>query len=138
MRRRNVSSKMEIQFPGGSKVDAHYDGFVIKTDQPENSGGNGSAAAPYDLFLASIGTCAGIYVVRFCQARKMETEGLRIVQTWDRDPETGRITNINLEIITPAGFPEKYNKALVSSANLCAVKKTMANPPDFDIRVKNG
>ncbi|MCK5331318.1 MAG: osmotically inducible protein OsmC, partial [Candidatus Marinimicrobia bacterium] len=60
---------MKITFPGGKKINAEYNGQIIKTDQAVASGGNGSAPEPFDLFLASIGTCAGIYVLGFCQQR---------------------------------------------------------------------
>ena len=54
--------EMEIFFEGNKKVSANLNGTIIRTDQPLQAGGNGSAPAPFDLFLASIGTCAGIYV----------------------------------------------------------------------------
>ena len=48
--------EMLIDFPGGSRVDAHFGPFAVATDQPPASG----APTPFALFLASIGTCAGI------------------------------------------------------------------------------
>jgi putative redox protein len=47
---------IEITFPGGKRVDARIGAHVVRTDQPASSGGADSAAAPFDLFLASIGT----------------------------------------------------------------------------------
>ena len=57
--------EMIIEFPGKSKVDAHFGEFTVKTDQPVMGGGDGSAPSPFEMFLSSIGTCAGIYVVGF-------------------------------------------------------------------------
>ena len=54
------------RFGGGLKVDAEYRGFTIKTDQPFHEGGEGRRPAPFDLFLASLATCAGFYVLAFC------------------------------------------------------------------------
>lgn len=121
--------EMMIDFPGGSRVDAHYGSFTVKTDQPPAA----SAPSPFDLFLASIGTCAGIYVLGFCKQRSLPTEGLRIVQHVERDPQTRKVTRIALDIQLPAGFPEKYRQAAIQSAQLCAVKKVIENPPEFDI-----
>lgn len=64
---------MEIIFPGGKKVNALYKGFTIETDQSKSDEGEASAPAPFDLFLASIGTCAGIYVIRFFEKRELST-----------------------------------------------------------------
>jgi ribosomal protein S12 methylthiotransferase accessory factor len=60
--------EMTISFPGGKRVDAHLMGRTIQTDQAREAGGDGSAPEPYTLFLSSIGTCAGIYVLGFCPA----------------------------------------------------------------------
>ncbi len=60
-----IPMTMEIVFPGNKKVNARYRGFTIETDQAREEGGDGSAPEPFDLFLSSMGTCAGIYVVYF-------------------------------------------------------------------------
>ncbi|NOY13534.1 MAG: osmotically inducible protein OsmC, partial [Deltaproteobacteria bacterium] len=87
---------MHISFPGGVAVAAQVDGFEILTDQPVESGGQGSAPSPYDLFLASIGTCAGFYALRFCQQRNLPTEGLGLTVAIERDPESRKLTKVKL------------------------------------------
>ncbi len=124
---------MEITFDGGKVVTAHSHGHIIRTDQPLDSGGGNSAPAPYDLFLASIGTCAGIYVKSFCDNRKIPTDGIKIIQTSQYNKETGLPTNIKIDIQIPSDFPEKYRASLINVAELCKVKKTMANPPVFEV-----
>lgn len=124
---------MEIIFEGGKVVTAHSHGHIIKTDQPVQSGGQNSAPSPFELFLASIGTCAGIYVKSFCDNRNISTENIKIIQTAKFDEETGLPTNIKLDIKLPADFPEKYKEAVISVAELCKVKKTVANPPVFEV-----
>jgi putative redox protein len=124
---------MEITFEGGKVVTAHLGGHLIKTDQPVDSGGGNSAPSPYDLFLASIGTCAGIYVKSYCDNRQIPTDGIKIIQHHEWDKESGLPVKISLDIQLPAGFPEKYRASLIHVANLCKVKKTMINPPEFEI-----
>jgi ribosomal protein S12 methylthiotransferase accessory factor len=125
--------EMEITFPGGARVDASFGGFTVKTDQPVQGGGTGSAPTPFATFLASIGTCAGIYVLGFCQQRGLPTEGLKLVQRIQTNPATGLVGKITLDIQLPRGFPEKYRASVVKSAELCAVKKHMEHPPMFEI-----
>jgi len=128
-----MSRDMIITFEGGKKVNAEFKGFTIETDQSEYAGGEASAPEPFMLFLASIGTCAGIYVFSFCQSREIPTEGIRIVQS-HFPKETGRgIGKIVLTIEVPPGFPEKYRDAVVNAANLCAVKKHIQDPPVFEV-----
>ncbi len=124
--------EMIIDFPGGQRVDAHFKGFDVSTDQPPAA----TAPAPFDLFLASIGTCAGIYVLSFCQQRGLPAEGIRIVQRSHTDRSTGMVAEIEIEIQVPPAFPEKYYESLVRSAELCKVKKHLEKPPKFNVMTK--
>ncbi len=124
---------MEITFPGGKRVDARYHGFAIRTDQSKKNGGDASAPAPFHLFLASIGTCVGIYVLSLCQKRGIPTDKIRIVQDMERNADSGLIDRITLDIQLPPEFPDKYRHAVVRSAELCAVKKHLETPPQFDV-----
>jgi len=130
--------EMEVFFPGNRKVHARYKGFVIETDQPVANGGDESAPAPFDLFVASIGTCAGIYVLSFLQQRGLSTEGAGVIVHQEADPETRRLGKISLEIKLPANFPEKYSNAVIRAADMCAVKQHLENPPAFDTYVTIG
>ena len=126
--------EINVSFPGGKRVDAVVDGFEIKTDQSKAGGGEASAPEPFALFLASLATCAGIYALGFCQARQLSTEGLRVVQRTTKNPETGRLERVEIEVVLPAGFPEKYRAAIQRAVDGCKVKKTIFDPPAFEVR----
>jgi putative redox protein len=123
-----------IDFPGGARVDAHVGPYTVHTDQPPHSGGAGSAPTPFATFLASVGTCAGIYVLGFCQRRGIPTDGLRLIQHVETEPTTGMVRTIRLDIELPDGFPERYREAVIRAAEQCAVKKHFEHPPAFEIR----
>jgi ribosomal protein S12 methylthiotransferase accessory factor len=131
---------MEIVFPGGQKVDALYKGFRIETDQAERHGGEALAPAPFDLFLASLGTCAGIYVLSFCQERSIPTDKIRLVLRTEKDRESHMITKIEIEVQIHPDFPAKYKEAVVKAAELCTVTKHLYNPPAIEVKtaVKEG
>ena len=122
-----------VTFPGGKRVDAQIGEFRIATDQPRELGGEGSAVAPYDLFLASIATCAGIYALGFCQARGLPTEGLALVQSHELDEKTHLLRNVRIELTLPAKFPERYRAAILRAMENCKVKKTIAATPSFEV-----
>ncbi len=128
--------EMTITFPGGKRVDAQFDGFVVPTDQKPIAGGAGSAPEPFSLFLASIGTCAGIYALGFCQARGISTEGLRLVEHAEFDPATHRLARVSVEIQVPPTFPAKYLSAVRNAAENCAVKRAIFNPPEFVVETR--
>lgn len=124
---------MEIHFPGGLGVEASHKGFRILTDQPVEAGGSGTAPTPFDLFLASIGTCAGLYALKFCRQRNLETEGLSLKLTPERDEVTKRVACVRLEVSLPPAFPEKYREAILRAVDQCTVKRHIFEPPQFEV-----
>ncbi len=128
--------EMVIDFPGGARVDAHFGAFTVKTDQPPQGGGSDSAPTPFATFLASIGTCAGIYVLGFCRQRNIPTDGVRLIQNLEVDRATGLVTKVLLDIQLPPDFPDKYKDAVIRAAEQCKVKKHFERPPRFEISTK--
>lgn len=126
---------MQIRFPGGKKVQAVYDDMTVLTDQPVIEGGSGLAPSPFDLFLASIGTCTGYYVLSFCQKNNIPTEEIKLAAQFLRNPATHLIENIAIDIQVPKEFPEKYKNAVIKAAGLCTVKRHLEQPPQIDITV---
>jgi len=124
---------MEIRFPGGLEVEALVGGFSIRTDQSVSDGGTGAAPSPFDLFLASIGTCAGIYALRFCQQRNLETEGLSLALTAEKGEDGKRVARVSIEIRLPPAFPARYRDAILRAVDQCKVKRHILEPPQFAV-----
>jgi len=127
---------MIITFDGKKKVNAEYRGQTIHTDQAVKAGGDGEAPEPFTLFLASIGTCAGIYVKSFCDQRDIPTDNIRLIQSMNFNPELRLIDQIDIQLELPDDFPEKYKDAVINAADLCTVKKHLANPPKINVAIK--
>ncbi len=127
---------IRVTFPGGWKVDAEYKGFVISTDQPIYQGGEETAPAPFDLFLASIATCAGYYVLAFCRERGIPTENAAVVMKTEKNPKTKMVSRISIEIELPPEFPIKYKNAIIRAVDQCTVKAHIVKPPLFSIEAK--
>jgi len=125
--------EMTVSFPGGVAVVADYKGFVIRTDQPVEDGGANSAPSPYDLFIASLGTCAGFYALRFCQQRRLPTAGMELRVALDRHPESGRLDRVAIDLRLPEGFPARYRTAIVRAVGQCSVKRALLDPPEIAI-----
>ena len=121
--------EMKIDLAGNKQVNATYKGFTIKTDQPVSEGGDGTAPEPFDLFLAAMGTCAGVYIAYFCESRNIPTKDIRLTLGFQRDEKSHLMEKINIDIHLPTDFPEKYRKAVVRAAEMCTVKRTLDKPP---------
>jgi ribosomal protein S12 methylthiotransferase accessory factor len=128
-----MALEIEVTHGGGKKIDARVNGFTIHTDQIPKAGGEGSAPEPFMLFLSSLATCAGIYVIGFCQARDIPTDGIKLTQDHVFDEKKGKLTEIKLKVHLPESFPEKYRDAVLRAAALCTVKKTIENPPEMTV-----
>jgi ribosomal protein S12 methylthiotransferase accessory factor len=124
--------EIEVRYPGGVAVDAVVNGQLVQTDQPPECGGQGIAPSPFDLFLASIATCAGYYALLFCRERSINPRGLRVGLDIDKDPLRKRVSRIRVELTLPEDFPEKYRPAIVRAVDQCTVKKHLAEPPDVE------
>ena len=127
-------NEMKVVFRGNKKVDAEFNGFTVKTDQPKDGGGEDSAPGPFDFFLASIGTCAGVFIQSFCEKRKIPTEGIELTEKIEWDESKHLVRKVILELHLPKDFPEKYRESVLAAANLCTVKRHLQEPPQIDIR----
>ena len=128
-----MARQVTVTFPGGKRVDALVNGKMVHTDQPILGGGEGSAPAPFDLFAASLGACAGYFVLEFCQARSLPTLGITLRQRMEFD-DAHVLRAIELEIEVPPAFPGKYRQALARAAEGCSVKKAIDAQPRFSVR----
>lgn len=130
-----MSERLDLVFPGGKRVDVQVGPFLVATDQSVKAGGEASAPEPFALFLASLAACAGIYALNFCQSRDLSTEGLGLSMEWERDPSQPLNPRVRFLLKLPSGFPEKYRDGILRAMDLCAVKKTIQNPPEFSAEI---
>lgn len=130
--------EMEIAFGGGKKVNALFNGFQVCTDQPKDEGGDGSAPEPYSLFLASIGTCAGIYVLGFCQSRGIDASTIKMRALYSKNEKSKLMEEARIIIEVTDAFPQKYHPALARVVQQCTVKRSIANPPEFVVEIAKG
>jgi putative redox protein len=128
---------MIISFENGKRVNATYNDMLIRTDQSVMAGGEGSAPEPFTLFLASIGTCAGIFIKTFCDKRGISTDGIKIVQSMQYKPASKMIEKIIIDVRLPESFPEKYRDAVINAADLCTVKRHLMDPPVIEVNTNH-
>jgi putative redox protein len=127
---------IEVFFDGGRKVNANIKGFTVKTDQQVKAGGEGSAPEPFTLFLASIATCAGVYVQSFCAQRDIPVDEITLSMDYETDPIAKMIAMIRININVPADFPSKYDNAVINAAALCTVKRHLSDKIQTEITIK--
>jgi len=125
----------DITLKGGVAIDAAVRDFTVSTDQPFEGGGMNAAPNPFELFLASIGTCSAYFALRFCNERGIDTEGLRLTLDAAKGSGKRKLDKIAIRLHLPPHFPEKYRGAIVKAAEQCAVKQVILDPPEFETTV---
>lgn len=130
-----MTTEIKVSFPGNLKVAAQIGDFIIPTDQPEKSGGDGSAPTPFNLFAASIATCAGYFALKFCRTREIATDGMQLALDYDWDAEKKRYARMAIKLTLPDNFPAKYHTPLLRALDQCLVMEHIRNPPDFETSI---
>ncbi|MBT3392604.1 MAG: osmotically inducible protein OsmC [Elusimicrobiaceae bacterium] len=124
---------MKITFEGNKKINATVGDFVIKTDQPKHQGGEESEPNPFQLFLASLGTCSGIFIKSFLDKRDISSDGITLSVHPNFNKEKYMLDDILIKIHLPENFDAKYEGALVSAAKLCLVGKHLSVPHNVEV-----
>lgn len=125
---------IDLEFPGGLRVDALVGRHRIRTDQSTAHGGEDSAPSPFTLFLASLATCAGFFALSFCQRRELSTVGLATRLETHAGP-AGGLERITIRLTLPDGFPIRYRAAIQRSVEQCSVHRFVATPAPIAIEV---
>jgi ribosomal protein S12 methylthiotransferase accessory factor len=129
------TNTIAVEFASGKRINARIGDFLIETDQPAKYGGEAAAPAPFDLFLASLATCAGIYARNFCEIRKIPADGLALDMVCIDDPQKKLIGEIRFRLTLPADFPDKYRQGIVRAMEQCAVKRHIQQAPAFSVEI---
>lgn len=130
-----MGKRIEVTFEGGLKVAARVGEHVIRTDQPEHAGGEGTAPTPMQLFLAALATCSALYALEFCQTRGIPTDKLKLEMEAEKDRERRIYSPIRIILQLPPEFPEKYRPAIIRAVQLCTVKRHIEEKPQFEVLI---
>jgi putative redox protein len=124
------SYEIPITITDERRVDTELRGHHIATDQPWEKGGRDSAPTPFDLFLASIGTCAGTTIQAFCAHRDIPASEIKLTQRVELD-DNGDVREIELKVHLPPSFPKKYVDVLQRVIEQCPVERSIRAMPAF-------
>jgi putative redox protein len=127
--------KVTVERLGQVSFTVQTRNHLILCDQPKENSGSDKAMTPPELFLASLGTCVGYYVVQFCEARNLDAGDLNIQVDGEILPNPGRIGRIAIRIRLPFELEEEKIKALIRAATHCTIHNTLMHPPDVRVEV---
>ena len=129
--------RLEVTLEGGFNFKAVCHGHEVFTDQHLADGGTEKAMTPAELFVASLGTCIGVFALRFCKRHNLPSEGLGVSLDWEVVQNPSRIGSIKAEIHYPHDIPADQKKGLLRMAEACFVHETILHKPEITVELKS-
>lgn len=108
----------------------------IFSDQPPENGGFDEGMTPPELFLASLGACAGFYAAQYLKKRKLASEGTRVRVTAEKLLGPARLDNFRIEVEVPLGIDEEHRKGVEDAVHHCLIHNTLLHSPKIAIDIR--
>ncbi|MDP2981499.1 MAG: OsmC family protein [Candidatus Omnitrophota bacterium] len=126
----------EVKYIDGKKFSAQNRKHAVIVDQPEDNGGNDQGPTPPELFVDSLGSCIGVYVLAFCKNTGLNPNGMKIILDWEKaSDKPARIKNINVKIELPNADVGARKAALLKVAESCMIHETIKHQPEINIEL---
>ena len=127
--------EVSIKYLGGIGFQAQSRQHSITIDLPKEKGGQDLGMNPPEVFMASLGSCIGVYIVRYCQNTKLDAEGLNIGLSWKLSDDNTSIVEINATLSLPKANIGKRQAALLDVAHRCLIHNTILGSPKININL---
>lgn len=127
--------EMKIAYKGQKKFTITNRGHQILVDQLLEEDGTDKGMTPPELFIASLATCMGTYIIKHCNNIGINSSGMLLSVNWEKASNPARIGNIRVDINLPKMEAGDDKKAIIKVAELCLVHNTIQNPPKININL---
>ncbi len=127
--------EMTVNYTGGMQFVAEVRGHAVTIDLPPAQKGRDTGPTPPELFIASLGSCIGVYVVGYLRAQELPCEGIRVDVTWEDEKSPARIGRITADIHLPDGISPEQAQMALKAAELCKIHNTLHQKPEVCISI---
>ena len=130
--------EINVEHLGSLQFQIKTRGHSIVSDQPVEHGGYDEGMTPPELFLASLGSCAGYYAAQYLRKHKLAAEGTVVRVTCDKVKEpVPRMDNFAIDIQVPVELSAKDRQGLHEAVEHCLVHNTLLHSPKISIQVES-
>jgi len=127
--------EVQIEHIGDLQFEITARTHTIACDQPIENGGYDEGMTPPELFLASLGSCAGFYAAQYLRKEGLATEGTRVRVSAEKAKDPPRLVNIRIEVDLPVEVSEKHRAGVEDAIHHCLLHRTLSNPPQISIDI---
>jgi len=119
---------------GGLKVRIDTDSHVIVSDEPVDQGGAGEGPNPYDLLLASLGSCTVMTILMYARRKEWDVGEITVALTHesihaqdceDCESTQGKVTRIHREVGFTGDLTDEQRERLLEIAGHCPVSRAL-------------
>ena len=128
---------VKVVYSGGKRFEAFARNHHVVSDQPLDDDGSDKGMTPSELFLASLGSCAGYYAAEYLMARGLPTDGLEVRVSGLKEGKPVRIASLHVEVTAPGleAADARHRDGIRHAVDACLIHNTLLIPTQVDIHV---
>lgn len=105
---------------------------TLLSDEPLSEGGADNGATPYELLLASLGSCTAITLRMYAERKQWDIGGVNVLLSMEQETtETGKNTVFNRSIQLTGTISNEQRVRLLAIAKACPVAKVLSGSIDI-------
>src|SRR5689334_17988561 len=128
--------EIRVEHLGGVQFEIRARQHTIASDQPAENGGFDEGMTPPELFLASLGSCAGFYAAQYLRKHRLATEGTIVRVAADKATDPARLDNLRIDLEIPRELSQQDLEGVEEAVRHCLIHNTLLHPPKISIDVK--
>lgn len=140
----NPDFPVSVEIADGFVTQIRAGKHTLRADEPESVGGTDTGPTPYDLLLASLGTCTAMTLRMYANRKGWPLERVDVRLSHERvhakdceDCESGEglVTRIRREVAIHGELDDEQRRRLLEIADKCPVHRTLTAEIRIDTTV---
>jgi uncharacterized OsmC-like protein len=128
--------EVTIEHLGGVQFEIKARQHRIVCDQPADNAGFDEGMTPPELFLASLGSCAGFYAAQYLRKHQLATEGTIVRVSAEKTQNPARLNNFRIQVEIPSGIDAPHGAGIEEAVRHCLIHNTLLNSPRISLEVR--
>jgi len=125
--------RITVNYVGGRMFNASMRGHTVSLDLPREQQGTDTGPTPPELFVASLASCMGYYLLFYCDRARLDPAGLTVEAEFQKLPD--RIGTILIRINLPSATTAAQKEEADAWAHKCFIHNTLTHTPAITVEI---